>query len=120
MPAACRYYRRMVGGGPVYLDDRQLFFQICLPAGALSPSREAALRAHARARGGRVPRGRRRRQLDDGGEICLGDRKICGHGAGQIEDAVVICGNLIEAFDHERATRVLSLPDPVQRGETCG
>jgi len=37
--------------------------------------------------------------LDDELEICVGDRKICGHGAGQIDDAVVLCGNLIETFD---------------------
>lgn len=111
-------FRRMVGGGPVYLDDRQLFFQITLPASAVSPSRAAALRsmlepAVAAFRAAGVDAA-----LEDDGEICLGDRKICGHGAGQIEDAIVVCGNLIEAFDHERATRVLALPDPVQRAET--
>ncbi len=111
-------YRRMVGGGPVYLDEGQLFFQICLPARTVSPSRLGALRgllepvvAAFRAAGVAA-------RLDDDLEICLGDRKICGHGAGQIEDAVVVCGNLIERFDHERATRVLTLPDPRQRAET--
>jgi lipoate---protein ligase len=111
-------YRRMVGGGPVYLDQAQLFFQICVPAGAVSPSRTTALRdlltpaaAAFRAVGIDV-------SLDDDGEICVGEAKICGHGAGQIEDAVVVCGNLIERFDHDRATAVLALPDPVQRAET--
>ncbi len=111
-------YRRMVGGGPVYLDDRQLFFQICVPASAVSPSRASALRwllepAVAAFRAAGIAA-----RLDDDGEICMGDQKICGHGAGQIEDAVVVCGNLIEAFDHECATSVLALPDPVQRAET--
>jgi lipoate-protein ligase A len=110
-------YRRMVGGGPVYLDDRQLLFQIALPVSGLSPSRPAALQAMlepavAAFRAAGVDAG-----LDDG-EICLGDRKICGHGAGQIDDAVVVCGNLIEAFDHEGATRVLAVPEPAQRSET--
>lgn len=111
-------YRRMVGGGPVYLDDGQLFFQVCLPAGAVSRSRRDALRTLLepavtafRAVGVAA-------MLDDDGEICLGDRKICGHGAGQIEDAVVVCGNLIERFDHERATAVLALPEPAQQAET--
>ena len=111
-------YRRMVGGGPVYLDNRQLFFQICVPAGLVSPARRDALRtlltpAVAAFRAAGVAA-----RLDDDGEICLGDRKICGHGAGQIGDAVLVCGNLIEVFDHERATAVLALPDPVQRAET--
>lgn len=111
-------YRRMVGGGPVYLDEGQLFFQVCLPAAAVSPSRTQALRtllapavAAFRATGVDA-------RLDDDGEICAGDRKICGHGAGQIEDAVLVCGNLIERFDHERAAAVLAIADPVQRSET--
>ncbi len=111
-------YRRMVGGGPVYLDDGQLFFQITLPAAAVPPSRVEALRALLgpavtafRAAGVDA-------RLDDDGEICAGDRKICGHGAGQIEDAVVVCGNLIERFDHERAAAVLAMPDEEQRAQT--
>lgn len=111
-------YRRMVGGGPVYLDEGQLFFQICLPVTAVPASRLDALRmllapavAAFRAVGVAA-------ELDPDTEICLGESKICGHGAGQIADAVVVCGNLIERFDHERATRVLALADPVQRAET--
>lgn len=111
-------YRRMVGGGPVYLDDRQLFFQICVPAGDVSPSRRDALRSLLEPAVAAFRTVGIDASLDEDGEICVGDAKICGHGAGQIEDAVVACGNLIEAFDHERATRVLALPDPVQRAET--
>lgn len=111
-------YRRMVGGGPVYLDAGQLFFQICLPARAVPASRLDALRtllapAVTAFRAAGVAA-----RLDDDTEICAGDRKICGHGAGQIGDAVVVCGNLIERFDHERATRVLALADQAQRAET--
>lgn len=110
--------RRMVGGGPVYLDPDQLFFQICLPARAVPTGRSKALRmllepAVVAFRVGGVPA-----VLDDDLEICLGDIKICGHGAGQIEQAVVVCGNLIERFDHVRATRVLALSDPAQRDQT--
>jgi len=110
--------RRMVGGGAVYLDTDQLLFQICLPARALPAARRQALGmllepAVSAFRGVGVPA-----VLDEDLEICVGDRKICGHGAGQIEDAVVACGNLIERFDHERATRVLALADPLQREQT--
>jgi lipoate-protein ligase A len=108
----------MVGGGPVYLDDRQLFFQIGVPAGLVSPARRDALRALLTPAVAAFRAAGIAARLDDDGEICTGDRKICGHGAGQIEDAVLVCGNLIEDFDHERATGVLDLPDPVQRAET--
>src|ERR1039458_2970626 len=41
-------FRRMVGGGPVYLDAGQLFFQICLPARAVPAARAKALRSEER------------------------------------------------------------------------
>ncbi len=110
-------YRRMVGGGPVYLDSGQLFFQICLPARSVSPARTAALRdllspalSAYRAAGVEA-------ELDGNMEITVGESKICGHGAGQVEEAVVVCGNLIERFDHERATSILWLPNPTMRAE---
>jgi lipoate---protein ligase len=109
-------YRRMVGGGVVYLDPAQQFFQICLPKDAVPPSRESALRfllapAVEAFRAVGVPA-----DLDDEGEIVIGEAKICGHGAAQIDDAVVVVGNLIEAFDHEAAARVLRL-EPDMRAE---
>lgn len=101
--------RRMVGGGPVYLDADQLFFQVTLPASSVTGSRERALAAllapaveALRAVGVDAV-------LDAFGEISVGGAKVCGHGAGQLRDGVVVVGNLITAFDHERATRVLAL-----------
>ena len=116
---ACReaglpVFRRMVGGGVVYLDQHQQFFQICLPAASVSRNRERALRellspAVAAFRAAGVPA-----ELDDDLEIVVGEAKICGHGAAQIEDAVVVVGNLIERFDHTAAARVLALPEEVR------
>lgn len=103
-------YRRMVGGGPVWLDDGQLFFQITVPVGSVSPFRAEAIRellapAVSAFRACGIDAA-----LDGAGEIVVGDQKICGHGAGQIEEAVVVCGNLIQRFDHAAATRALALP----------
>jgi len=116
---ACReaglpVFRRMVGGGVVYLDEHQQFFQIILPVGAVPRSREQALRqllspAVAAFRAAGIPA-----VLDDDLEIVVGEAKICGHGAAQIEDAVVVVGNLIERFDHVAASRVLALPEDVR------
>jgi lipoate---protein ligase len=113
---ACRaaglpVFRRMVGGGVVYLDQHQQFFQICLPSSMVPRSREVALRrllepAVAAFRAAGVPA-----ELDDGLEIVVGEAKVCGHGAAQIDDAVVVVGNLIERFDHAAAARVLAVPE---------
>lgn len=110
-------YRRMVGGGPVYLDDGQVFFQIAVPAGSVSPARAVALRqllepAVVAFRAAGVDA-----ELDATGEIVVGESKVCGHGAGQIGDAVVVVGNLIERFDHEAASTVLRAPSARARDE---
>jgi lipoate-protein ligase A len=107
-------YRRMVGGGPVYLDPDQWFFQICLPARAVPARRSAAL-AELLAPAALALRSLGvDAELDRYGEISVGPAKVCGHGAGQLRDGVVVVGNLITAFDHGRAARVLRL-DPDMR-----
>ena len=109
--------RRRIGGGPVLIDDDQLFFGLTLPVGQapagvdrlyatlLEPAAAAfrALGLDARVDG-----------LND---IAVGDRKVSGTGAGQIGDAVVVVGNIIFRFAHERMARVLALPDRAMREE---
>jgi lipoate-protein ligase A len=110
-------FRRMVGGGPVYLDPEQDFFQITIPTGlARGPHRttmrtllEPAVDAF-RACGVDAA-------LDDDGELVVGDRKICGHAGGQIRDAVIVVGNLIRSFDHDAAAASLQVPDADVRPE---
>lgn len=103
--------RRMVGGGPVYCDADQIFFQITVPAHAVPARRSTALA------GLLTPAMRALRSLgvdavlDRFGEISVGTAKVCGHGAGQLGEGVTVVGNLISGFDHERAARVLRL-DP--------
>jgi lipoate-protein ligase A len=112
-------YRRKAGGGVVYLDDAQLFFQITVPATSLPPARGVALRhllapAVTAWRAAGIDA-----ELDPAGEVVVGEApggtgvspgmKICGHAAAQIGDAVVVVGNLIERFDHDAAARVLAL-----------
>ncbi len=104
--------RRKVGGGVVFLDRDQLFFQISQPVSDVSAFRVRALAdmlapsiTAYRAAGVDA-------RLDSHGEIVEGARKVCGHAAGQIEDGVVAVGNLIEAFDANSAASVVSVPHP--------
>jgi len=107
-------YRRMAGGGPVYLDADQVFFQLTLPARAVRGSRAAILRTlldpAARALHSLgVPV-----EVDRFGELSLSGVKVCGHGAGQIGEGLVIVGNLLLGFRYDRAARMLAL-DPAVR-----
>ncbi len=104
-------FRRRVGGGPVYLDRDQFFFQVTVPIESVSPVRSRALAdlltpAVEAYRQAGIPDA----ALDEHGEVVVGEAKICGHAAGQIERAVVVVGNLITAFDHEVASGILAAP----------
>lgn len=110
-------FRRMVGGGPVYIDDGQYFFQIVVPL-SMAPARRAQavgslLRpAVAAFNDIGVPA-----SLDETNEVVVGEQKICGHAAGQIDNAVVVVGNLITRFDHEAAAGIVKAPSDVAHDE---
>lgn len=119
---ACRHagvavLRRQVGGGPVWIDADQLFFQITMPwqdaparvdqlyAKLLAPAVDAfrAIGLPALLRG-----------VND---IAIGDRKISGTGAGRIGDGVTVVGNLLYRFPHDRMAAILALPSEHARAE---
>ncbi len=109
--AGLAVFRRMVGGGPVYLDSGQHFFQISIPESMTKGTRSQIIRALLspaveafRAVGVDA-------HLDQHSEISVGEAKICGHAAGQIGSAVVVVGNLITSFDHEAAARIIATPN---------
>jgi lipoate-protein ligase A len=113
---ACRraslpVFRRMVGGGPVYLDEDQLFFQITLPLSMTPSVRSQAVRAMLLPAVDAFRDVGVDAELDDVNEIVVGDRKICGHAAGQIENAVIVVGNLITGFDHAAAASIAQTPN---------
>src|SRR6266542_4146343 len=103
---ACRrrrlaIYRRRTGGGPVYCDDGQLFFQLIVPAHSWPRVLD---RAWARAMGPAVEAFRSRgvkAELTASNDIVADARKISGTGAARIGDALVFVGNVIFGFDHQ-------------------
>jgi len=106
-------FRREVGGGAVYLDGNQLFFQLIIhrhnplvPAGKLAFYRkflQAPIEAY-RALG--IPA--EYRPVND---IVANQRKVSGCGAAEIGDYYVLVGNLIVDFNYEMMARVLKVPD---------
>ena len=106
-------FRREVGGGAVYLDGDQLFFQLILHRNNPEvPKKKAAFYKKFlqpvidvyREIGIRA-------EYKPVNDIIAGTRKISGTGAGEIGESIVFVGNLIVDFNYEMMARVLKVPD---------
>lgn len=107
--------RREVGGGAVYLDRDQLFFQ------CVFPREKAPLRIDNLFKLFLKPAVNTYRKLgldafhSRGHDIQVGEKKICGTGAGRIGEAMVVVGNIIFDFDYREMARVLRVPSEAYR-----
>ena len=115
-------FRREVGGGGVYLDPNQVFFQLILHRRSphVSMCREAFYRkflvpAVSAYRAMGIPAHYRRTA-----DLAVEYRKICGTGAGEIGDCVAFVGNIIVDFDFDTMSRILKVPDESFRPEFAG
>jgi len=106
-------FRREVGGGAVYLDGNQLFFQLILREDhpVIPASREAFYRKFLQP----VIQVYRRIGIDAQykpvNDVIVRNKKISGTGVGEIGDCIVFVGNLILDFNYDRMSRVLKVPD---------
>ena len=107
--------RREVGGGAVYLDKDQLFFQCVFPKDS-APLRvdylyklflQPAVNAYRK-----LGVDAYYRPVND---IQVDEKKICGTGAGRIGDASVVVGNIMFDFNYGEMSRVLRLPSETFR-----
>ena len=107
-------FRREVGGGAVFLDGQQLFYQLVIHrdnplvtgdkgefyrrflAPVVQTYRDLGVEARYKA-------------VND--IVTAEGRKISGNGAAEIEDYLILVGNLIADFDYETMVRVLRVPD---------
>ncbi len=104
--------RRILGGGAVYLDSSQIFYQIMAPRSILPSNTgeifEFLLRAPVKT------------YRDIGVDAVFAPindirttagQKISGNGMGFVKDVAVVTGNLIEDFPYEKMGQVLNVPD---------
>ncbi len=106
-------FRRQVGGGAVYLDGNQLFYQLILRKdNPLVPLKketfyrkflEPVIRVYQHIG---IPA-----EYKPINDLITGSRKISGTGAGEIGECVVFVGNLIVDFNYEMMARMLKVPD---------
>jgi lipoate-protein ligase A len=107
-------FRREVGGGAVYLDGQQIFYQLIIHRdNPLAPrDKEEFYRTFLapvvqtyRELGVET----RYRPVND--IVTTAGRKISGNGAADIGEYSILVGNLIADFDYETMVRVLRVPD---------
>jgi lipoate-protein ligase A len=107
------YTRRTVGGGGVYLDDGQMFYQLIgRQDSPTTPKRiddyyvkflEAPVKAYQN-----LGISAEFKPVND---IIAGGKKISGNGAGDIGDARILVGNMIFDFNFDMMVKVLKVPD---------
>jgi len=106
-------FRREVGGGAVYLDGAQLFWQLIIhkdnplvPAGKEAFTRKFLQPPIEAYRALGIPA-----EYKPVNDIVANNRKVSGTGVGEIGDYIIFVGNLIVDFDYEMMARVLRVPD---------
>jgi lipoate---protein ligase len=106
-------FRREVGGGAVYLDRGQLFYQFILRKDdkRIPSDKETLFRFLLQPvidtyREFGVPA-----EFKPVNDIISRGRKISGNGAAEINDRIVVVGNFILDFNYEKMARVLRVPD---------
>lgn len=107
--------RRRIGGGAVYLDEGQLFYQVIVHR---SRAPLAVDRVYARYLAGPVQALQRlglAARLLPPNEIEVGWRRIAGTGGGQLGDAMVVAGNVLLDFPDARMARAWRAPSAAFR-----
>ncbi len=107
-------FRREVGGGAVYLDGQQLFYQLIIHRdNPLAPRDKSEFYRRFLAPAVQTYRDlgveARYRPVND--IVTTQGPKISGNGAAEICDYAILVGNLISDFDYETMVRVLRVPD---------
>jgi len=106
-------FRREVGGGAVYLDGDQLFYQLIIHRDnpEVPSGREAFYRKFLQAPLAVYKRLGIPVEYKPVNDIIVNGQKISGNGVGEIGEYIVFVGNLIVDFDYDTMVRVLRVPD---------
>lgn len=105
--------RRSQGGGAVYLDSNQVFYQVIAHEDSeVIPKSVNALFQKLLQVTVYVYRGlglnAEYKPIND---VIVNNRKISGNGAGKLDNAIILVGNIILDLNYEMMARILKVPD---------
>ncbi|MBT6500353.1 MAG: lipoate--protein ligase family protein [Deltaproteobacteria bacterium] len=106
-------FKREVGGGAVYLDGNQFFFQLIMKQDnpLIPPNKEVFYQKFLQPVIDTYHQIGIPVEFKPVNDVLAGTRKISGTGVGEIGESVVFVGNLILDFNFEMMSRVLKVPD---------
>ena len=104
--------KRRIGGGAVFLDERQLFYQCVFHRRRAPFAVEAVYRRFLTPAVSLLQSLGLRASLEAVNEIEVDGRRIAGTGGGQIGEAVVVVGNLLLDFPAATMGRAWRVPSP--------
>jgi lipoate-protein ligase A len=107
------YFRRETGGGTVYLDKNQLFFQLIIHRdNPLTPKNtENFFRRFLTPVISTLEKLGISAKFVPLNDLIVEDKKISGNGGGEIGDCKVLVGNLLMDFDFKRMASILNVPN---------
>jgi lipoate-protein ligase A len=105
-------FRRRIGGGAVYLDARQLFYQVVVHRSRAPFAVDGIYTRYLAAPVAALRRLGLPARLVPPNEIEVGGRRIAGTGGGHIGEAVVVVGNILLDFPDARMARAWRAPSP--------
>lgn len=106
-------FRREVGGGTVYLDQGQLFYQLVIRADRddVPAVKEKFYRKFLQPAIDTYHDYGIDAQFKPVNDIIVGNRKISGNGAAEINGMMILVGNFLMDFNYEMMSRSLRVPD---------
>ncbi len=113
------FFRREVGGGVVYLDHRQVFFQIVLHRKNpdIPSNRERFYRKLLEPVVQTLRDFNLAAELRSPCDLIINSKKISGNGAGQIGKCYVLVGNILLDFNYEVMSSIIRVPSEGFRQE---
>jgi len=107
------YFRRETGGGTVYLDENQIFYQVIVRRdNPLAPwHTEAFFRRFLKPVIRTLEQFGLKGRFVPINDLLVDDKKISGNGGGEIGECKVLIGNLLLDFDFDIMTSVLNAPN---------